>query len=69
MRKKLRSVLCMILVVALAYSLCACSKGTQKGFTSYDDANGEFKKTRVMGNVDADERHLRLEGVCGEGRS
>ncbi|CAC9936637.1 hypothetical protein PEPCOX59622_01652 [Aedoeadaptatus coxii] len=45
MRKKLRSVLCMILVVVLAYSLCACSKGTQKGFTSYDDANGEFKKT------------------------
>lgn len=45
MRKKLRSVVCMILAVAFAYSLCACSKGPEKGFTSYDDANGEFKKT------------------------
>lgn len=45
MRKKIKSVLRLSFVLALALGLCACHGGNTKGFHSYDDANKEFKDT------------------------
>lgn len=45
MRKKLRKILCVSLILALALGLSACHESNMEGFHSYDIANKEFKET------------------------